>query len=224
MDELHLHPRVLQQGHTEQRARDLFEAARKRLVPFRGQSMYATMALLDWDHRLPTKTYSLHIHVCYSPEAWARLRSAFERREEEVAGRDLFPEFDVPDFGGLPSDESYDAELTPEMKLDTIRLVSPWRREIAEEDAAKAVQMVRASDKFREVHERAPRETPGLVELEAVAWTPPCESGLAQWTLDVWWLTSFDGRLGKGWSFLVDLGEHAGDPLLSAREFAVRAG
>jgi hypothetical protein len=196
MEELHLHPRVAQQGLGDPQAKALFETARERLVPFRGHDVYATMALLDWDHRLPTKVFTLHVHVCYTPEAWARLRHAFERRGEEVAGRDLYPEFDVPDYGGLPADESYDLELSGDakegMKGDAIRLVSPWRREIGEDDAAKAVALVRASDKFREVRERAPAETPGLVELEAVAWTPPCESGLDAWTLDVWWLTSFD--------------------------------
>jgi hypothetical protein len=223
MDDLHLHPRVVQQGLTAKTARDLFEEARARLVPFRGQTNHATVALLDWDHRLPSKVFTLRVHVCYSPEARARLGQAFERRTEEIAGRDLFPEFDVPDYAGLPADESYDAELTADLKLDTIRLVSPWRREIAEDDAAKAVELVRGSAKFLEVKAKEPPETPGLVELEAVAWTPPCESGLTTWTIDVWWLTSFDGRLGRGWSFLVDMAAVAGDTVLMAREFAVRA-
>ena len=130
----------------------------------------------------------------------------------------------APNSTGLPADESYDVELTSELKLDAIRLVSPWRREIAEEDSARALELVRSSQKFQEVRKNAPIEAPGLVELEAVAWTPPCESGLDPWTLDVWWLTSFDGRLGRGWSFLVDLGQTTGDPLLAAREFSVRAG
>ena len=225
MDDLFLHPRVVQQGLTEARARELYDAARARLVPFRGQTAHSSVALLDWDHRLPSKIFTLRIHVCYSPEARGRLAQAFDRRREEIAVRDLFPEFDVPDYAGLPADESYDVEVTADFKLDAIRLVSPWRREIAEEDAARAVQLVRASPKFAEVKAREPVvETPGLVELEAVAWTPPCESGLAAWTLDVWWLTSFDGRLGRGWSFLVDLGAVDEDPLLAAREFAVRAG
>lgn len=223
MDDLHLHPRVVQQGLSNEKAREIFEAARTRLVPFKGHSSHASVALLDWDHRIPSKTFTLRIHVCYSPEARARLTQAFERRREEIAGRDLFPEFDVPDYAGLPADESYDAELSPELKLDSIRLVSPWRREIAEEDGTRAGELVRASSKFKDVKAKESGDTPGLVELEAVAWTPPCESGLSTWTLDVWWLTSFDGRLGRGWSFLVDLAEATGDPVLAAREFAVRA-
>jgi hypothetical protein len=223
MDDLHLHPRVVQQGLSDKKAREIFNGARNKLVPFRGHSTHAAIALLDWDHRLPSKVFTLRIHVCYTSEARARLQHAFERRVEEIAGRDLFPEFDVPDYQGLPADESYDAELTPDLKLDAIRLVSPWRREIAEDDGARAVELVRASKKFKEVREREPPESPSMVELEAVAWTPPCESGLSAWTLDVWWLTSFDGRLGRGWSFLVDLGAEGTDPLLAAREFAVRA-
>jgi hypothetical protein len=223
MDDLHLHPRVLQQGLTEKKVREIFSAARAQLVPFRGHQTHAAIGLMDWDHRIPSKIFTLRIHVCYTQEARARFLQALDRRLEEIAGRDLFPEFDVPDYAGLPADESYDVELSPELKLDTIRLVSPWRREIAEEDASRAVELVRASSKFQEVKEREPAETPGLVELEAVAWTAPCESGLSAWTLDVWWLTSFDGRLGRGWSFLVDLAPGVTDPLLAAREFAVRA-
>ena len=224
MDSLHLHPRVRQQELSHQQAQALFETAKSKLVPFRGQTMHATVALLDWDHRIPSKVFTLHIHVCYTDEARARLAHAFERRSEEIAARDLFPEFDVPDYAGLPADESYDIELTPDLKLDAIRLVSPWRREIGEEHAARAVDLVRASPQFQEAKTRTTQETPGTIELEAVAWTPPCESGLDQWTLDVWWLTSFDGRMGKGWSFLVDLGRESGDPVMTAREFAVRAG
>jgi hypothetical protein len=43
-----------------------------------------------------------------------------------------------------------------------------------------------------------------------------------QWTVDVWWLTAFDGRHGRGWSFLVEL--EASGRVLSHREFAVRTG
>ena len=43
----------------------------------------------------------------------------------------------------------------------------------------------------------------------------------ARWTIDVWWLTAFDGRIGKGWSFLVDA--EAPDPVVAHREFTVRA-
>ena len=186
--------------------------------------MHAAVALLDWDHRLPCKVFTLRINVCYTAEAKGRLLQALERRVQEVAARNLFPEFDVPDYAGLPADESYDIELSSELKLDAIKLVSPWRREIAEDDSARAVQIVRASPKFTDVQAKEPPETPGMVELEAVAWTPPCESGLASWTLDVWWLTSFDGRMGRGWSFLVDFGVTSDDPVIAAREFAVRAG
>ena len=47
---------------------------------------------------------------------------------------------------------------------------------------------------------------------------------LPGWTLDVWWLTSFDGRVGKGWSFLVDVSAAEADRVLSSREFTIRAG
>jgi hypothetical protein len=52
-------------------------------------------------------------------------------------------------------------------------------------------------------------------------WTPPCESGHAHWTLDVWYLLAFDGRVGSGRSLLVDLGERQ---VIRVRDFSVRAG
>src|SRR5262249_27233708 len=98
-----------------------------------------------------------------------------------------------------------------------------WRREIAPEDAARAVAAVRASARFAEVEQSEVARSPSLGELEAVAWTPPCESQQPHWTLDVWWLTSFDGRIGRGWSFLVELttGE---ERIAASREFTIRAG
>jgi hypothetical protein len=102
-----------------------------------------------------------------------------------------------------------------------MRLTSPWRREVAEEDAQRAVLVVRQSAHFAEAKRAEPQRPPNLGDLEAVAWTPPCESNHDHWTIDVWWLTSFDGRLGKGWSFLVDA---SGSQVVAAREFTIRAG
>ena len=68
---------------------------------------------------------------------------------------------------------------------------------------------------------RHPNRPPGLGEVEAVALIPPCESRLPRWSIDVWWLTAFDGRMGKGWSFLVGFDEpHV---VLGAREMSIRA-
>jgi hypothetical protein len=86
------------------------------------------------------------------------------------------------------------------------------------------VTVVRGSTQYADARKAEPGRQPHLGDLEAVAWTPPCESNLARWTLDVWWLTSFDGRIGKGWSFLVDVGHPGAEQVVAAREFTIRAG
>ena len=149
---------------------------------------------------------------------------AIARRRDEIKQRDLYPEFDVPDFAGLPADESYDVELTGQLDVEAMHLTSPWRRDVADEDANAAIEAVRDSAVFAEVQKQESGRSSALGDLEAVAWTPPCESGQTRWTLDVWWLTAFDGRIGRGWSFLVDPTAADGERVLASREFTVRAG
>jgi hypothetical protein len=222
--ELQIHPRVAQQGITPERAESVLAQAKPRIQPFRERALHGLAGVLDWDHRLPSKSLVLRVHAFYDAGAQTRFDQALTRRKEEIAARDLYPEFDVPDFAGLPADESYDVELTSELQIEAMRLVSPWRRDVAEEDATSAIEAVRGSDVFAEVKKQEPSRSASLGDLEAVAWTPPCESGQKRWTLDVWWLTAFDGRIGRGWSFLVDPVEDGGKRVLASREFTVRAG
>lgn len=222
--ELLVHPRVAQQNIADGDARRVLSAALPRITPFRDHAVHSVIATLDWDHRLPSKNLTLRLHVCYDAEARARFEKALARRKEEIKQRDLFPEFDVPDYAGLPADETYDVELTAELGIEGMRLTSPWRREVAEDDAGRAVVAVRGSMQFADVRRNDPSRPANLGDLEAVAWTPPCESGQQRWTLDVWWLTSFDGRVGKGWSFLVDLAEAQERQVVASREFTIRAG
>jgi hypothetical protein len=222
--DLQIHPRVAQQGITRERADGVLSEAQPRIKPFRERALHGLVGLLDWDHRLPSKAMVLRLHAFYDAAALGRFDTALARRKEEIAARDLFPEFDVPDFAGLPADEAYDVELTAELQIEAMRLVSPWRRDVADEDAAAAIEAVRVSQVFADVKKQEPGRSPSLGDLEAVAWTPPCESGQKRWTLDVWWLTAFDGRIGRGWSFLVDPAESDGKRVLASREFTVRAG
>jgi len=220
---LRLHPRVEQQGlGVERAAREQLAARLPHVVPFRGRSLTKVVALLDWDHRLPSRALVLRLHALYDATGEARLERALAARGEEIRRKDRFPEFDVPDFADLPGDESYDAELTVELGVETMRLVSPWRREVDGEAAAQAVRAVRHSQHFARARAALPGRPPHLGDLEAVAWMPPCESGQARWTIDVWWLTAFDGRLGKGWSFLVDTEAAESERVVAHREFTVR--
>jgi hypothetical protein len=222
--ELSIHPRIAQQGIEKDKAQSLFDEALPRVQPFRGHATHSMVGVLDWDHRLPSKQLTLRLHVLYDEAARARFDQALARRREEIIARDLYPEFDVPDFAGLPADEAYDVELTAGLEIEAMRLTSPWRRDVAEDDAAAAIDAVRTSTVFADVKKQESGRSAALGDLEAVAWTPPCESGQQRWTLDVWWLTAFDGRIGRGWSFLVDPAAAGDDRVVASREFTVRAG
>jgi len=222
--QLLLHARVAQQGILPDNAGMVAETCLPRIVPFRGRAVHSLVAMVDWDHRLPSKAFTLRMHLFYDEDARSRFDQALGRRQGEIAERDLYPEFDVPDFAGLPADECYDVDLGSSLEIEAIRLTSPWRREVPDEEGARAVAAVRESQHFAEAKKATPNRGPHLGDLEAVAWTPPCESGHGGWTLDVWWLTAFDGRVGRGWSFLVDVAPVAATTVLSAREFQIRAG
>ena len=219
---LRVHPRLTQQqvgGDGEALLRLL--AALPRVVPFRPSPPVRVCAVLDWDHRLPSQHAQLRILLHYDEAAAARFDDAFARRAALIDARNLFPEFDLPDFDELPADEAYEVELSATLGFESMRLTSGWRREIDAQLAARAVARVRASDDFATVKAAQPARPAQLGDLEPVSWLPPCESGQPQWTIDVWWLTAFDGKTGTGWSFLVDPEAAA---VVAHREFSVRAG
>jgi hypothetical protein len=216
---LRLHPRIAYQGlyaGEDERARLL--ATIPRLIPFR-RTFHAAIAIVDWDHHLPTRTFALRVYAYYDEASFSAGEAAYDDRLEEIGTRDRYPEFDVPDFGDLPADEAYEAELDPQGAVQSCRLTSSWRREIAPDRAEAAVAIARASEEF--IRMSAMERPRNLGDLEAVSWTPPCESGHQRWTLDVWYLMAFDGRIGSGRSLLVDLSEGR---VVALRDFSVRAG
>jgi hypothetical protein len=215
------HPRVAYQ--------DLFggdEAAAKiaatlpPLPSFRHDHVGA-LAIIDWDHKLPSQALALRVFGYYSEEALDAGLEAFDDRIEQIAERDRYPEFDVPDFDGLPADEAYEMELSPAGVIGRCRLTSAWRRTIASNEAASAVALAQRSPEFQNLIATTSARPSYLGDLEAVSWTPPCESQHPRWTLDVWYLLAFDGRVGSGRSFLVDLVDNA---LVTTRDFSVRTG
>lgn len=219
--ELRLHPRVAYQGffNHEGAAAEL-AAELPPMPPFR--SDYAgAIAILDWDHRLPSQMLALRVYAYYSGDTLAAGHEAFDDRLEVIGQSDRYPEFDVPDFEHLAADEAYEIEISPGGEIGRCRLTSSWRRDIKRDDGGRAVKLVRRSQQFADLEKSFPDRPPNLGDLEAVSWTPPCESQLAVWTLDVWYLLQFDGRMGSGRSFLVDLGA---DSVAAVRDFSVRAG
>jgi hypothetical protein len=218
---LMLHPRVAYQGlQRDEAARERIAAALPPFVPFRGE-YHSMLAILDWDHRLPSRGLVLRINGFYSADAAAAGRASMDQRLAEIDSRDRFPEFDVPDFEGLIADEAYEAAVTLDGVVSEWRFTSTWRRDVTPQDGKVAVETARRSDAFKLVRSEAVGRPPHLGDLEAVGWCPPCESQHPRWTMDVWYLTSFDGQVGKGRSLLVDTGERR---VVAVRDFAIRAG
>jgi hypothetical protein len=220
--EMRVHPRLAQQGLFEgAEARAQIAAALPPLVPF-GEADYAgALWVIDWDHRLPSRHAALRLYAYYSEERRREIEDAVAAREKEIAAEDLFPEFDVSDFAGLPADEAYEAETDLGGSPARLRLVSEWRRQIQPVAAANAVEIVRASTPFRELRVNGRIRPPGLGDLEPTEWSPPCESGHVRWAVDVWYLLTFNGMIGEGRAFLVDLVEKQ---VVRERDFQFRAG
>lgn len=219
--DLRLHPRVAYQGLVAgvESAASL-AAALPPLTPFR-HGYAGAICVIDWDHRLPSRTLALRIFAFYTDDTFAAGEESYDDRLEEIGRRDRYPEFDVPDFDHLVADEAYEVELAPTGEIGRCRLTSAWRREIDPNDAEKAVNATRASDEFRRLAAANPNRPPHLGDLEAVSWTPPCESQHDAWTVDVWYLLAFDGRIGTGRSFLIQL--HSTE-VVAVRDFSVRTG
>ncbi len=126
----------------------------------------------------------------------------------------------MPDFADLPADEIYEIAIDPTGSVQGCRLTSPWRRDVGAEVARVAVGVARGSAEFSEIVAAAVDRPRHLGDLEAVSWAPPCETGHTAWTLDVWYLLAFDGRVGTGRSLLVDPGART---VVKVRDFTVRA-
>jgi hypothetical protein len=220
--ELRRHPRVMHQKLFEDSAAvDRLAAALPAFVPFRNGSYAAAMWVIDWDHRLPSREVVLRLYAFYSDEARRNGVRSWDERLAQIGREDLFPEFDVPDFGGLLADEAYEAELSLTGEPKKFRLVSDWRRDVESRLGRKAEEIARASPAFKELASQVRTRPPGLGDLEAAEWAPPSESGHVRWGLDVWYLRSFNGMVGEGTAFLVDLEE---ERVVNQRDFQFRAG
>ena len=108
--EMRVHPRLAQQGLFEgAEARMQIAATIPPLVPFGDADYAGALWVIDWDYRLPSRHAALRLYAYYTPERRRELEDAVAAREKEIAAEDLFPEFDVSDFAGLPADEAYEA-------------------------------------------------------------------------------------------------------------------
>lgn len=220
-EEIRVHPRVAYQGLFNDESAAAKLAVSLPPLPCFRQEYAGAIAIVDWDHKLPSQTLALRVYGYYRDETLEAGLEAYDDRLEQIAERDRYPEFDVPDFDALAADEAYEIELSPGGTIGRCRLTSAWRRTIASTDAATAVALASKSPDFEKLVASTQGRPSYLGELEAVSWTPPCESQHQRWTLDVWYLLAFDGRVGTGRSFLVDLVDNT---VITSRDFSVRTG
>jgi hypothetical protein len=190
-------------------------------LPFRGKTYKSVLWVADWDHRLPSQNVVMRLYAYYGSGGKNTAEDSFSERQAQITSETIFPEFDVSDYSGLPADEVYECERTIAGDLKGFHLVSEWRREIDPTQGRKAEQIVRSSQHFREIASQTRARPPGLGDLEAAEWSPPSESGHKGWGLDVWYLRAFNGMVGEGTAFLVDL--EAG-MVVRQRGFPFRAG
>ena len=164
----------------------------------------------------------LRVYGYYSEDTLEAGYEAFDDRLEMIAERDKYPEFDVPDFDGARRRRGVrdravaggpDRALPADLGVAAHRGVARCRRPRS--------TLVQTCDEYQKLVAASPSRPTYLGDLEAVSWTPPCETDHARWTLDVWYLLAFDGRIGSGRSFLADLIDKA-DRLV--RDFSVRTG
>src|SRR5205085_11130237 len=126
---------------SEEGAATRVAAALPPLARFR-HDYAGAIAVVDWDHRLPSQNLMLRVYGYYGEDTLEAGYEAFDDRMEQIAERDKYPEFDVPDFDSLAADEAYECELSATGTVGKCRLTSAWRRTVASRDASQAVQLV----------------------------------------------------------------------------------
>ena len=203
--ELKVHVRIKDQKNdfNDEQLAALVDAV-PSLRAFGEHHFHAVRAVLDWDHQIPSQFALLRILACYTPQDLERVDAVLADRDEEISENNLYPEFDVPDYGEIDASENYVALLRPgSTEVEDFRFLSTWRKQVAANVADKAVTTVKAHPGYARVAES--RSGEGLGGPVVIGWAPPCLAETDGWAIEVWLLTEFDGQTGKARVFMVDL-------------------
>jgi hypothetical protein len=203
--ELKVHVRIKDQGKapTEEQLVLLADTI-PDVVAFGENSFAGVRAVLDWDHQIPSKYVLLRILASYRAGDLERLDAMLEDRDEEIAEGNLYPEFDVPDYGDIDASESYVALMTPgSVEIEDFRFMSTWRKQVRPAVADLAVDTVKNTPSYQRA--AASRSGDGLGGPVVIGWAPPCLANTSAWAVEIWLLTEFDGHQGKARVFMVDL-------------------
>jgi hypothetical protein len=204
IDELKVHPRIKDQGHEpDSLTRRTLADTLPELSAFGGKAFASVRAVLDWDHQLPSQYYLLRVLASYDQRDRERVEAVVEDRDEEIAETNLYPEFDLPDYGEIDASESYVAVLRAgTTTLEDFRFLSPWRKQVGPAIADTAIKTVTRSPSYQRA--AASRRTDGLGGAVVIGWAPPCLAETENWAIEIWLLTEFDGHMGKARVFMVD--------------------
>lgn len=204
LEELKVHPRIGGQGNapTAEQLKRLAEGL-PDLTAFAEHDFIGVRAILDWDHQIPSTFGLLRIFCCYDERALQRVDAVIADRDEDIAETNLYPEFDLPDYGEIEASENYVALLRPgSTDIEDFRFMSNWRKQVGVGVADIAVDTVKRSEAYKKVVKS--RATDGLGGPVVIGWSPPCLANTDDWAIEVWVLTEFDGHSGKARVFMVD--------------------
>ena len=202
--DLRVHARLLEQeiGRTNEFRMKLHEAV-PTLTPYGTNQYAAVRAVLDWDHQLPSDYMLLRIYTAYSRHEARRLDTQIRARDQAISSDNVYPEFDLPDYGDLEASETYIAVLRPKStEFEEFRFFSDWRKEVRPPIARAALSAVKQLDSYQEAY-RA-RQNDALGSAVVVGWVPPCLAHSSAWAVEIWLVVEFDGQVGKAKVFMVD--------------------
>ena len=202
---LKVHVRIRDQGHApDEHAREQLARKLPDLVAFDDRRFESVRVLLDWDHQLPSQYILLRVLASYAPKSGQRVDAMLDERDEEIGEMNLYPEFDVPDYGEIEGDETYVAVMRPgSIEFEDFRFLSAWRKNVSNKVADAAVKIVRAHPGYQSA--AAARRTDGLGGPVVIGWAPPCLAHTQRWGVEIWLLTEFDGHTGKARVFMIDV-------------------
>ncbi len=205
LENLKVHVRLRDQGHDpspeelERLAKELPD-----LSAFADNTFTSVRVLLDWDHQLPSQFILLRVFGCYDERSAEQLDAVIEDRDAEIEETNLYPEFDLPDYGEIEGSETYVGVLKPgTATFEDFRFLSGWRKQVEPFVADAAVRCVRVYQGDQKA--AASRASEGLGGPVIIGWAPPCLAETEDWAIEIWLLTEFDGQTGKARVFMVDL-------------------
>ena len=204
LQRLKVHTRVAQQGlGPTPDVRKKLAASLPDILAFGDRRYAAAHVVLDWDHRLPSEAMLLRLYLSYTDREAADVENALKARDREIDSGNLYPEFDVPDYGEIDASETYVGLVRPKgQEVEELRFFSDWRKSVQQ----PVVRDVLAAVRGHAGYERSMRERShdNLGPPVVIGWTPPCLANSKHWAVEVWLLVDFDGHMGRAHVFMVD--------------------